>query len=193
MQSNLCYKQVSQLSKGTRSSLRDVFKKGGIITGGLVDPSDRWWVSNQTGTLDGAQDTASNVKHAKAGVTTTAEGARREEFAGAYGDEWAGRDTKQSTIERREGFAAAYGDEHNGLDVKESTEERREGFAGAYGDEWAGRDTKDNLGPGLVPNAAAAAGQGFEGWYSNANPEHNGLDVKESTEERPEGFKVNHN
>lgn len=40
MQSNLCYKQVSQLSKGTRSSLRNVFKKGGIITGGLVDPSD---------------------------------------------------------------------------------------------------------------------------------------------------------
>ena len=31
-----------------------------------------------------------------------------------------------------------------------------------------------------MPNAAAAAGQGFEGWYSNANPEHNGLDVKES-------------
>ena len=143
MQSNLCYKQVSQLSKGTRSSLRDVFKKGGIITGGLVDPSDRWWVSNQTGTLDGAQDTASNVKHAKAGVTTTAEGARREEFAAAYGDEWAGRDTKQSTTERREGFAAA------------------------YGDEWAGRDTVDNFGPGMVPNADADGGMGFEAAYGD--------------------------
>ena len=97
-------------------------------------------------------------------MTTTAEGARREEFAAAYGDEWAGRDTKQSTTERREGFAAA------------------------YGDEWAGRDTVDNLGPGMVPNADAAAGMGFEGYYSNANPEHNGLDVKESTEERREGF-----
>ena len=76
-------------------------------------------------------------------MTTTAEGARREEFAAAYGDEWAGRDTKQSTTERREGFA------------------------GAYGDEWAGRDTVDNLGPGMVPNADAAAGMGFEAAYGD--------------------------
>ena len=41
----------------------------------------------------------------------------------------------------------------------------REEYLAAYGAEWEGRDVKDNLGPGMVPDAGAGRGIGFEGAY----------------------------
>ena len=41
----------------------------------------------------------------------------------------------------------------------------REEYLAAYGKEWEGRDVKDNLGPGMVPDAGAGRGIGFEGAY----------------------------
>ena len=78
---------------------------------------------------------------------------RREAFAAAYGAEWEGKDAESHLEAQKAGLT--------------TTEEAalREEYLAAYGKEWEGRDVKDNLGPGMVPDAGAGRGIGFEGAY----------------------------
>ena len=63
----------------------------------------------------------------------------REGFAGAYGDEWEGKDTESNIVRSKAGFTT----------TKDAA--RREEFAPAYGTEWEGKDAESHLASGVAP------------------------------------------
>ena len=100
----------------------------------------------------------------QAGITTSEELARREAYLATYGDEHVGKDTYSDLRHVEAGITTT------------AEAARRAEYLAAYGDEWEGRDVKDNLGPGMIPDAGAGQGIGFEEAYGT---EWEGRDVKD--------------